>query len=112
MYSKNKLSRKAVKYRTWKFFKKIRKYIFGLAERRVGVTKKGAFTRKRKLSYLSVFLTILDVGRKTLQMKLCRLLNQDETIGVQPAGVLQGEGEHGPYGIQGAFRLPCRERKQ
>ena len=42
MYSKNKLSRKAVKYRTWKFFKKIRKYIFGLDGRRVGVTKKGA----------------------------------------------------------------------
>lgn len=68
------MSRKAVKYRTYKFFKKIRKYILGLAERRVGVTKKGAFTRNRKLSYLSVFLTILDVGRETLQMKLCRLL--------------------------------------
>ena len=79
MYSKNKLSRKAVKYRTWKFFKKIRKYIFGLAGRRVGVTKKGAFTRNRKLSYLSVFLTILDVGRETLQMKLCRLLPMLET---------------------------------
>lgn len=74
MYNKNKLSRKAVKYRTWKFFRKIRKYIFGLAGRRVGVTKKGAFTRNRKLSYLSVFLTILDVGRETLQIKLCRLL--------------------------------------
>lgn len=76
MHKRNKLSRKAVKYRTWKFFKKIRKYIYGLAERRGGVTKMGAFTRKRKLSYLSVFLTILDVGRKTLQMKLCRLLTK------------------------------------
>ena len=68
MYNKNKLSRKAVKYRTWKFFKKIRKYIFGLAGRRVGVTKKGAFTRNRKLSYLSVLLTTTNFNQKKYQL--------------------------------------------
>ena len=47
------MSRKAVKYRTWKFFRKIRKYIFGLAGRRVVVTKKGAFTRNRKGYHVS-----------------------------------------------------------
>ena len=74
MYARNKLRRKTVKHRTWKLFKRIRKFIAGLADRRVGVIKAGAFTRNRKLSYLSVSLTILDVGRETLQIKLCRVL--------------------------------------
>ena len=74
MYSKNIIVRRNVKYRTVRIMGQVGRFIDLLAEKRIGIIRKGAFTRKRKLSYQSVFLTILDVGRETLQMKLARVL--------------------------------------
>lgn len=74
MYSKNIIVRRNVKYRTVRIMEQVGRFIDLLAEKRIGIIRKGAFTRKRKLSYQSVFLTILDVGRETLQMKLARVL--------------------------------------
>ena len=74
MYSKNIIVRRNVKYRTVRIMEQVGRFIDLLAEKRIGIIRKGAFTRKRKLSYQSVLLTIPDVGRETLQMKPERVL--------------------------------------
>lgn len=49
-----------------------RKKIMQIKEQRIGVKDDRYFRRDRKLPFLSVFYTILDVGRETLQKKLER----------------------------------------
>ena len=51
-----------------------RKKIMQIKEQRTGVKDDRYFRRDRKLPFLSVFYTILDVGRETLQKKLDRCM--------------------------------------
>ena len=79
MYSKNIIVRRNVKYRTVRIMEQVGRFIDLLAEKRIGIIRKGAFTRKRKLSYQSVFLTILDVGALSYEYgnQKCVLLGQN-----------------------------------
>ena len=51
MYSKNIIVRRNVKYRTVRIMEQVGRFIDLPAEKRIGIIRKGAFTRKRKLSY-------------------------------------------------------------